>query len=164
MGIESTQIRAQFFGHHIGFHRVMAAQRGIRTADQDGIDDPPARRQVGQGQLQVVADLRVTRGARRVHAPGIGQDEEQGGVVQQGGLQGDRIPPGQQQAGMHRLGAGRVVVEDDDLGFGHGGGSSFAVHSPLWKRGGWGGFKGHSTWVYDESPLSPLFPRGEPFD
>ena len=98
----------QFLGHDIGLHRVVAAQGGVGAADEQGMDLPPLGRQfprpVGQGQLEVVADLAGDlRRLVRAHATGVGEDEEQGRGIVQGLTQGGDIPAGQQQAAMDGL-------------------------------------------------------------
>ena len=113
--------RAQLFGDDVGLHRVVTAQGRVRAADQEGGYGVPGRRPGVQRGLEVAADLPGDGGgALRVHAPGVGEHEEQGRGVRQGGAQGLRVPAGQEQATMDGLGPRGVVVQDDDLGLGHG--------------------------------------------
>jgi hypothetical protein len=72
--IECTQLRCD----HVGLHRIVTAQRRVRTADQNRIDVMAALFQLGQCQLQVYADLAGNvRSRLGSHTASIGQHKKQ---------------------------------------------------------------------------------------
>jgi hypothetical protein len=104
VGVEGPQ----FLRHDVGLHRVVAAQGGVGTADEEGMQRPPLARPGqgvgGQGQFQVMAGLAGDR--RRLlgaHGAAVGQDEEQWRGVGQALAQGLDIPAGQEQTAVDRL-------------------------------------------------------------
>jgi hypothetical protein len=108
---------AELLGDHIGLDRIMAAQGGIRAADDQWPDSPTIRGEPVHRRAQVHADLaRHPRRLRGIHAARVAQNEEEWRGILERLDQGLRIPSGQQQTAVDGLGSGRVVVDDDDLG------------------------------------------------
>jgi hypothetical protein len=106
--------RAKFRGNDIGFHGVMSPQGGVGTADDEEIPDAFSRNRL----FQIVADFsRDGGGSLWGEGSGIGEDKENWRGVAQPQPQGVRIPAGEQQAAVDSLGAGGVIIEDNDFGF-----------------------------------------------
>ena len=102
----------QLSGDHIHLQREVAAQGGIAAADQPPALEPRCR----QGRRQGPADLTHPLGRRRRRQrPGVGKQKQQGRWVLQPRRQGGPIPAQQQGTAVHGLGAGWVIVKNDDL-------------------------------------------------
>lgn len=103
MGIKGSQ----FSGNHIGFKGVVAAEGGVGTADNHVIGGAG----LGDRRLQMTAN-----GARDLRcdfwrqSTGIGEDKENGHPIGEATTEGIHIPAGQQQATVHCLRTGGVII------------------------------------------------------
>ena len=104
--------RTELLVDHLHLQRTMAPQGGVPAADHQ----PAGHPSLSEGRLEGPADLPHPHRRRRgAHGPGVGQQKQQGGGVQQTRQQGGVIPAQQQRAAVHRLGAGGIVIDHDDL-------------------------------------------------
>ena len=105
-------------GDDVHLQGEMAAQGRVAAAHQPPAGDASS----SQGRRQSPADLaHPLGGSLGGQGPGVGQQKQQRRGVLQPRRQGGRIPAQQQGAAVHRLGAGGVIVDDQDLeGGGHG--------------------------------------------
>ena len=107
-GVEGAQLRRD----HLCLQRRVPPQGGVAAAHHQPALDAGRR----QRRPQCPADLPHPIGRRlRLQSTGVGEQEQQRRRVAQGAQQGAWIPAEQQQAAMHRLRAGGIVVEDDHL-------------------------------------------------
>ena len=111
-GVEGTQGRRQL----LHLQGEVAAQGGIPPAHQQPVIEKAALPGPYQGLVQLRRQLPHPRaGLGGAEGPGVGQQEQQGRRMGQTGIQGGRVPAQEQGAAMHRLGAGGVIVDHDDL-------------------------------------------------
>ena len=107
---------AQFGSDLLAFQGEMAPQGRIATAHHQPAVDRAGGDRLGQQGLERAAEApQPGAGLLGRQVPGVDQQKEQGRRIGQALAKGGNIPAQQQGAAVHRLGAGGVVVKDDDL-------------------------------------------------